>query len=129
MRAKQKKKCILVVEDELDLRELISRKLNRANYSSMCCGTIKEALNKLSNQVFNLVILDIRLEDGTGEDVIGYLKSKNHSNINHNTPVIVISGHMDSKLLDDIKSDIADVLVKPFTQDSLMKKVQEKLSG
>ena len=125
MRAKPKKKFVLVVEDENDLRELIKRKLERGNYSSICCSTIRDALNKLSNQVFDLLILDIRLQDGTGEDIIGYLKKRTYANLNQHTPILVISGHMDAKLLDNIKHDIANVLVKPFTQEALMNKVNE----
>ena len=129
MRAKPKKKCVLVVEDETDLRELIKRKLERENLSSICCSSISQALKKLSNQAFNMIILDIRLEDGSGKDIIVHLKNKTHANINKNTPILVISGHMDAQLLNNIKSDITDVLVKPFTQEALMEKVKEKLGN
>ncbi|MCY4523189.1 MAG: response regulator [Halobacteriovoraceae bacterium] len=127
MKTKSKKKCILVVEDESDLQELIGRKLERENFTSICCKSVNDALSKLANQVFDMIILDIKLEDGTGEDVIAYLKNKSSANLNKKTPVLVISGHMDAKLVDNIRDHIKDILVKPFTQKSLIDKVKEFL--
>ena len=122
MKNKTNKNTILLVEDEWDLRGLIGRALAREGFSHQDCSTVSEAIKKLGHQRFDLVILDILLRDGTGEDVINYLRNKDHHNMNRETPIFVISGHMDAPLLKKIRKNIDGALVKPLPAIHCLKK-------
>ena len=59
---------ILVVDDELSMRELLEYMLTRENYKVTCAQTGREAINLLEQNHFDLLLCDIRLGDITGLD-------------------------------------------------------------
>nr|HPH14892.1 response regulator [Burkholderiaceae bacterium] len=57
---------ILVVDDEPDLRTLYELTLLREGYRVVTAGTVEEARQLLAEQVFDVLITDMRLPDGLG---------------------------------------------------------------
>jgi DNA-binding response OmpR family regulator len=72
--AKKTKARILHVDDNQDTRLLMSAVLGDAQYGVMTAGTVKEALQLAGEIEFDLFILDIRLEDGTGIELCQKLR-------------------------------------------------------
>lgn len=124
------KKWILLVEDDTDLVDAISSYLNKHNYYVISARTVKEALMKLKKQSFFCVITDIRLSDGSGEDVINYTRMKLPDSLSINVPIIVVSGFLDKALVARIGQNIFGAFVKPFDMKSLVEKLSTiKSSG
>lgn len=78
---------VLVVDDEVPVRDLLSDLLKRENCSVNICGTGEEALDLLKKDSFDVVLLDIKLPGISGLEVL-----KNIRDTNKNLPVIMITG-------------------------------------
>jgi DNA-binding NtrC family response regulator len=79
---------ILIVDDEKNILATLSRALEIEGYSTDTAGTGRTALDKLAAQPFDLVLLDVRLPDGDGLDVLGQIAQRHEG-----LPVIMMSGH------------------------------------
>jgi CheY-like chemotaxis protein len=71
---KKTKARVLHVDDNQDTRLLMAAVLGDAQYGVMTAGTISEALQLAKEIEFDLFILDIRLEDGTGIELCQQLR-------------------------------------------------------
>jgi DNA-binding response OmpR family regulator len=100
----------LIVEDETGLRQNIADYLSDDGSICECCGSLKCAIAKLVDYVYDCVLLDIGLPDGEGFAVLDFLR-----NNLRNESVLIISakGSLDDKIKGlDIGAD--DYLTKPF---------------
>ena len=80
---------ILVIEDDINLNRLYTRKLSSTNYQVDSVFSINEAIRYLEDgNVPLLVILDMNLPDGSGSYVMGYLSR----DMFRKTRIIVVSG-------------------------------------
>ena len=68
-------KHVLVIDDEQDLRELLSITLSGMGIKATALETIAEAKRALADQQFDLCLTDMRLPDGNGIDLISYGQS------------------------------------------------------
>lgn len=67
---------ILIVEDEKDLIDEIESYLLREDYVIETSQNYRNAIDKLAIYVYDLALIDITLPDGTGLDLIKYIKKK-----------------------------------------------------
>jgi len=123
----RKYKNILVVDDDVDLCNSIVSALHRDGYRPTGVTTAREAIFKLTNQQYDCLVLDMRLENETGEEVIKVIRKQKDSQ-NANTPIVVISGHLDKKLLEKVAKYIQGALVKPFELSKLLEIVKNNLA-
>src|SRR5438874_12439252 len=72
--AKMTKARILHVDDNQDTRLLMAAVMGDAQYGVMTAGTVSEAMQLAREIEFDLFILDIRLEDGTGIELCKKLR-------------------------------------------------------
>ena len=81
---------ILIVDDERDIRELISEILIDEGYTTRLAGTSEDAMREVTSQPPGLMILDIWLKDSDmdGIDILKKVKSDYPE-----VPVVIISGH------------------------------------
>jgi two-component system response regulator PilR (NtrC family) len=82
----EKQYSILVVDDELSMRELLEYMLDKKGYRVVCAANGKEALSKIKKEHYDLLLCDIRLGDMTGLEVL-----KASKKINPHVTVIMIS--------------------------------------
>ena len=80
---------VLVVDDELDIRELIQEILTEEGYKVTVASSAREAKEARSNRDFDLILLDIWMPDTDG---ISLLKEWSESN-QLNSSVVMMSGH------------------------------------
>jgi len=108
---------ILIIDDETDIRELISDSLEDLGYSTVQGHSAKSALEMFAAEKPDIVILDIWLE-GSDFDGIGVLKRiKEHDK---DVPVIMISGHGNIETaIETIKLGAYDFIEKPFQEEKL----------
>ncbi|MEO7413907.1 MAG: PAS domain S-box protein [Opitutaceae bacterium] len=65
---------LLLVEDDTDTREALTRLLKAKGYSVSTAATVSEALQAGASEKFDLLLCDLGLPDGNGSDIIRYLK-------------------------------------------------------
>lgn len=114
---------VLVVDDELSMRELLEYLLIKDGYQVTCAESGKRAIQLLGENRFDLMICDIRLGDITGLDVLRASKSKNPD-----TVVIMISAYVTTEVAVEAMNDGAyDYVPKPFDNDELKTTVANAL--
>jgi two-component system nitrogen regulation response regulator NtrX len=109
---------ILIVDDERDIRELISEILIDEGYTTRLAGTSEDAIREVTSQPPGLLILDIWLKDSDmdGIDILKKVKS-DYSEV----PVVIISGHGNIEIaVAAIKQGAYDFIEKPFNIDQLL---------
>lgn len=109
---------ILIVDDERDIRELISDILKDEGFTTRLAGTSDEAMSEMNSEPPSLMILDIWLKDSRmdGIDILKTVKQDNPD-----VPVIIISGHGNIEIaVAAIKQGAYDFIEKPFNIDQLM---------
>lgn len=109
---------VLVVDDEMDIRDLISDILKDEGYTSRTAANSTQAFKAIAERTPGAIILDIWLQ-GSDLDGLGILEivKKQYPLM----PVVVISGHGTIETaVSAIKMGAYDYLEKPFTHDKLM---------
>ena len=109
---------ILIVDDERDIRELISDILEDEGFVTRLAGNSDEAISAINAEPPALMILDIWLKDSRmdGIDILKTVKRDNPD-----VPVVIISGHGNIEIaVAAIKQGAYDFIEKPFNIDQLM---------
>lgn len=115
--------AILVIDDELGIREACRRVLEPEGYAVETAATGQEALHKLLAEPFDLVLLDVVMPDIRGIDLLGPIHDKDPD-----TVCIIITGYATVELaVQAIKAGAYDFLSKPFTADVLLMAVRQGL--
>jgi DNA-binding response OmpR family regulator len=107
------RKSILVIEDDQELARSTVEILSREGFFTLSVDNVTDAIKKLENQKFHLVIADMHLGSQTGEKIIHVIR-KDLCGLNIRTPILVCSGQLKPKMFDNIKFYIDDVIIKPF---------------
>jgi two-component system, NtrC family, response regulator PilR len=113
----------LVVDDEPDIRELLEITLARMDVASRLAGSVAEAMQLLATQGFDLCLVDMRLPDGDGIDIVRAV-ARDHPD----TPVAMITAHgnMESAI-DALKAGAYDFVSKPVELPVLRRLVETAL--
>lgn len=111
---------LLVVEDQKDLNEIITRKLTNEHYSVDSCFSGDEALDFMRCAEYDGVILDIMLPGITGIGVLKEMRSAGDT-----TPVLLLTamGTVEDRVA-GLDAGADDYLVKPFDFDELMARIR-----
>jgi two-component system NtrC family sensor kinase len=106
----------LVVEDEGPIRDLLARLLSRRDYEVVEARSYREAKAASDGRTFDLVICDVRLEDGSGVELLRHLASGQPS---IGRRFVFVTG--DPTLVEGLDEPFAaiPVLTKPFTVSDL----------
>lgn len=113
---------ILIVEDDLNINNMIADSLVKNNYSCVQAFSGTEALLRIEQNKFDLILLDIMLPGMSGDMIIKKIKPMN------DTAVIVISAkdELDSKI-DLLSAGAEDYITKPFEIKELLARVAVQL--
>lgn len=113
---------ILLVDDDLNIRESISETLRRYKHDVTAAASLAEARHALSSspQPFDLIITDIRLTDGTGLQLAHEIVA----NLDPRPRLILITGFLDDPQITSLLvNGHAEVLLKPFPLRILLQHV------
>ena len=109
---------ILIVDDERDIRELISEILRDEGYATRMASNSDEAMSAVAASTPMLMVLDLWLKDSK-MDGIGILMSVKREY--PEVPVVIISGHGNIEIaVEAIKKGAYDFIEKPFNIDQLL---------
>ena len=117
------KQYALVVDDERDIRELLSLTLGRMDLMVETAATVAEARDRLAERRYALCFTDMRLPDGSGQEVIALIAERYPE-----TPVAMITayGNVDAAV-DALKAGAFDFVSKPVDISVLRRLVQTAL--
>jgi two-component system nitrogen regulation response regulator NtrX len=118
---------VLIVDDEADIRMLITGILQDEGYETCDAGNSERALELLRQRRPSLVVLDIWLENSTldGMEILSAVKQEWPA-----TPVVMISGHGNIETaVNAIKLGAYDFIEKPFKSDRLLLVVQRAIEA
>lgn len=119
------KGSILVVDDEESIRTALSRKLEDEQYRCVLAASGEEALTEASKQVFDIVLLDVKMPGLTGIDVLPEI-----IRAYPDTVVIMATGVVDLQTaVDALNLGACDYVTKPFDMDDLVVRVERALEG
>ena len=107
-------RTVLLVEDETPLRRIIARNLIARGHHLIAVDSVGDAIAAMTTRLPDVVLLDVNLPDGTGWEVLRWLRA-----VRHHLAVIVYSAVPPSaKRIAEFRPDA--VLTKPFPMDSLV---------
>ncbi len=117
------KKRVLVVEDDNEVRSMLSDYLTFLGYQTDTAADGLEGLNRIKEQTYDLVITDIAMPYVSGIGIISILK-KNHPDI----PVIAITGYgyHAEELAQEKNADF--IMGKPFDVQKLKEAIKKLVS-
>lgn len=115
------KSTILIIEDDKDINEMLTKLLTNNNYNVLNAYSGTEGI-LVHNDNINLILLDLMLPGKNGEEIIKELKNKN------DVPVIVMSAIQDiEKKVDLFNLGANDYITKPFHNDELLARIKVQL--
>lgn len=117
-------KKILVIDDEPIVRTSCIRSLSPEGYEVKLASSGKEALELLEKESFNLVLLDLKMPDMDGIEVLKKIKDTWPD-----TKVVMITGYSTVETaVKTLKLGAFSYLEKPFTPDTLLETAREAFS-
>ena len=120
-------KEILVIDDNPDIRFLVSNILKEQNFVLRTAANYDQAVFEINKKIPDLAIIDIKLDkpDKDGIDLLKLLTQKNKT-----TPVIMISGHATVKVaIEAIKIGAYEFIEKPFSKEKILNYVNRALES
>lgn len=118
---------ILVVDDDPTLLKIVEAALLKAGHAVVLAEDGYSAIDKLQNEIFDLVISDVKMPNGlSGFDLISTLKKDSRWN---KIPTMLLTGLREKKDVERaLRSGTDDYLIKPPDHDILLAKVESLLS-
>jgi len=119
------KECILVVEDEEDILELVRYNLSREGYQVLCSTSGEEALKITKSESLNLIILDLMLPGIDGLEVAKTLKNDSKT---QNIPIIMLTAKgEEADIVTGLELGANNYITKPFSPRILIARIRAVL--
>ncbi len=114
---------ILIVDDEPNVRAVLSRHLADNNTECVASHSAFDALNKIKGNRFSLVISDVMMPGMSGVELLRFIKKQDAE-----TAVIMITGLMDiNTAVDSLRMGACDFITKPFDLPTIRRAVDRAL--
>jgi two-component system, OmpR family, alkaline phosphatase synthesis response regulator PhoP len=117
---------ILVVEDEANVRKLVTVNLISRGYTVYEANDVHQAVERLQTQPFDLIVLDIKLPDLTGWDLLARITTDRAIEFSGRVLVMTASV-MDAQIDLERYPLVVEVLVKPFSAAKLIAAIDHAL--
>lgn len=113
---------ILLVEDDRNIIEMLSEYLSEEGFNVDNATGQTDAINKIDNKNYDLVLLDISLKEGNGFSVCSYIKA------NKDMPVIFLTASGDEySTVTGLDMGADDYIPKPFRPRELLSRIKSVL--
>ena len=109
---------ILVIDDNLDIRQLVSGFLKDKGFSVREAANYDQALIEINKKLPDVAVIDVKLDkgDNDGIELLVHIKK-----LNDDIPVIMISGHANVQMaVDSLKLGAFEFIQKPFSTERLL---------
>jgi two-component system response regulator AtoC len=112
---------VLIIDDELALRQIISATVRRAGYSVDMAAGVKEAAAKLVRGDVDLAICDIRMQDGDGVDLVRSMKGAGVQ-----TAFIMVTAFASVQTaVEALRAGAMDYMIKPVDSEELLYRLRQ----
>lgn len=112
---------VLIVDDEVNLRFAIERRLRKATMETGSASTVRHAIDRLRNEPYDVVLCDLRMPGGNGTQLLQWLGSYSPS-----TKIIVVSAFVTPEFRKTYQpTGRLRILEKPVDLDVLVKTLEE----
>ncbi|TJY42828.1 response regulator transcription factor [Cohnella pontilimi] len=114
--------CILVIEDDIEINQLVTKYLSKEGYEAHSVYNGKDALSEIAKHEYHLVILDMMLPLADGAEILRKIRETK------TIPVIILSAR--DREMDKIRGlelGADDYMAKPFTIGELLARVKAQL--
>ncbi len=119
------KECVLVVEDEEDIQELVDFNLTKAGYQVQCAATGQEAIQAAKSNLPALIVLDLMLPGMDGLEVCSVLK---HNPKTKDIPIVMLTAKgEETDVVAGFERGADDYVTKPFSPKILVARVKAVL--
>ena len=113
---------ILLVEDDLSLIEGLEFSLQKNGFEVFVARTVKEAVSKINDQTFDLVLLDLTLPDGSGFDICRRIRQMS------SVPLIFLTASDEEvNIVMGLELGGDDYITKPFKLNELLARINALL--
>lgn len=113
---------ILIIDDEVQIRKLLTITLESNNYQVHVATNAKEGLTAVANHPPDLVLLDLGLPDESGHEVLKHLREW------YANPIIILSVHSSEEdIVKALDNGASDYLIKPFRTGELMARIRSAI--
>lgn len=125
MKGHQKKKCILVVDDEVQVCNVVKKVLSQEGYRILTAFSGEEALKQLKRTPVDLILVDLKMPTLDGLETLKQARA-----IQTNLKAVLLTAHgTASTARDAMFLGVDDFLTKPFDNQLLKKVVKEALGA
>lgn len=108
--------CIVIIDDDITLTKFLTTLLEENDFTVYSAHNGQKGLELISDVLPDVVLLDIKLPDIGGLELINEIKK-----IDENLPIIVVTGVNEVKIaVECIKKGAFDYVTKPFNKDELL---------
>jgi DNA-binding NtrC family response regulator len=122
-RSQTEKIKLLLVDDEVGFVEVVSRRMTKRNIDVTKALNGTEAIQALRRQDFDVAVLDLKMEDMDGIEVLKIFKK-----MDPKMPVIILTGHGSERAAKEgLAHGALDYLTKPYNLEGLIEKIQEAI--
>ena len=118
---------ILIIDDNLDIRQLISGILNDKGFVVRKAANFDQALIEINKKLPDAAVIDVKLDkgDNDGIELLVHMKK-----IDKDVPVIMISGHANVQMaVDSLKLGAFEFIQKPFSSERLLNFINRALEN
>ena len=106
---------LIIIDDDVFFRDRLTRSMEKKGFNVESFGNLKNSIDRLNKKLFDYAIVDMRLEDGSGLELIKLIKK-----INPNTKSLLLTGYGNiATAVAAIKSGAIDYLPKPAEVDQI----------
>ncbi len=109
-------KQILIVEDDIVFAKMLESFLKKKGFASQYAISVSDAKERISKDDFDLFLLDYRLPDGTGLDIVQHLKELRKSFLS----IMMTSFHDVRTVVRAMKMGVSDFITKPVNPEELL---------
>lgn len=114
---------ILIVEDDMYLREGLYELLTKENYDAVCAKNCAETKSVFSEDSFDLVILDVMLPDGNGLELCSYIRCADTD-----IPILFLTAcDEEFQIVRGLDTGADDYVTKPFRLLELLSRIRALL--
>ncbi|MEX0596079.1 MAG: response regulator [Candidatus Paceibacterota bacterium] len=121
----QNKRSVLIIEDDIFVRDLVGIKLREAKFKVTESSDGQDGLNKLISGEHNIVLLDLMIPNKSGLDILAEFQSKKPANYN---PKIIVMSNMSEqdKITECLKLGAVDYIVKAhYSPTEIVSKINQ----
>lgn len=116
---------ILIIEDDITFSLMLTTWLGKKGFEVTTSSSVSDAKSRIENNLFDLILSDLRLPDGDGIDLLKWMKKKDSS-----IPLIMMTSYADIQTaVQAIKLGASDYISKPLNPDELLGKIRDVIKA